>query len=70
MAAGNAAVVVTVAETSTSDSSQPSSSQPEPAAKAPPQPASKLSSPAISMTAALKNVGAVSIRVQNLQYST
>uniref|UniRef100_A0A4W6E242 non-specific serine/threonine protein kinase n=1 Tax=Lates calcarifer TaxID=8187 RepID=A0A4W6E242_LATCA len=43
----------------------PSPSQPESAAKAPVLPASKPSTPAISMTAALKNVGAVSIYLQS-----
>lgn len=61
MAAGGAAV----ADSSTSDSPlpQPIHPQPDSASKAPALPASKLSTPAISMTGALKNVGAVSIRV-------
>ncbi|XP_076582578.1 serine/threonine-protein kinase Nek1 isoform X2 [Chaetodon auriga] len=60
MAAGNAAAAAAVAVSSTSDSPlpQPSPSQPDTAAKAPALPASKpQSTPAISMTAALKNVG-------------
>ncbi|KAA8589670.1 hypothetical protein FQN60_013035 [Etheostoma spectabile] len=62
MAAGNVAAVAAVAAVSpTSDSPlpQPSPSQPDPAAKAPVLPATKPSTPAISMTAALKNVGAI-----------
>ncbi|XP_035509684.1 serine/threonine-protein kinase Nek1 isoform X2 [Morone saxatilis] len=61
MAAGNVAVAAAVAVSSTSDSPlpQPSPSQPDPAAKAPALPVSKPSTPAISMTAALKNVGAI-----------
>ncbi|XP_044054578.1 serine/threonine-protein kinase Nek1 isoform X2 [Siniperca chuatsi] len=61
MAAGSvaaAAAVVAVSSTSDSPLPQPSSSQPDPAAKAPVLPESKPSTPAISMTAALKNVGA------------
>ncbi|KAI3368338.1 hypothetical protein L3Q82_008045 [Scortum barcoo] len=61
VATGNVAVAAAaVAAPSTSDSPlpQPSPSQPEPAAKAPALPASKPSNTAISMTAALKNVGA------------
>lgn len=64
MAAGNvAAAAVAVSSTSDSPLPQPSPSQPDPAAKAPALPASKPSTPAISMTAALKNVGAVSIHL-------
>ncbi|KAG8003471.1 Serine/threonine-protein kinase Nek1, partial [Nibea albiflora] len=65
MAAGNvaaaaaAAAVVAVSSTSDSPPPQPSPSQPDPAAKAPSLPAPKPSTPAISMTAALKNVGAI-----------
>ncbi|KAE8294489.1 Serine/threonine-protein kinase Nek1 [Larimichthys crocea] len=61
MAAGNvaAAAVVAVSSTLDSPSPQPSPSQPDPAAKAPSLPAPKPSTPAISMTAALKNVGAI-----------
>uniref|UniRef100_A0A8D0AQ68 non-specific serine/threonine protein kinase n=1 Tax=Sander lucioperca TaxID=283035 RepID=A0A8D0AQ68_SANLU len=62
MAAGNVAAVAVVAAVSpTSDSPlpQPSPSQPAIAAKAPVLPATKPSTPAISMTAALKNVGAI-----------
>ncbi|XP_033477754.1 serine/threonine-protein kinase Nek1 isoform X2 [Epinephelus lanceolatus] len=63
MAAGNVALaaVAEVAVSSTSDSPlpQPSPSQPDPAAKTPALPVSKPSTPAISMTAALKNVGAM-----------
>ncbi|KAM9358014.1 serine/threonine-protein kinase Nek1 [Symphorus nematophorus] len=61
MAAGNVAAAA-VAVSSTSDSSlpQPSPSQPDPTAKAPALPASKPQpTQAISMTAALKNVGAI-----------
>uniref|UniRef100_A0A4W6E0U6 non-specific serine/threonine protein kinase n=1 Tax=Lates calcarifer TaxID=8187 RepID=A0A4W6E0U6_LATCA len=66
MAAGNvAAAAVAVSTTSDSPLPQPSPSQPESAAKAPVLPASKPSTPAISMTAALKNVGAVSIYLQS-----
>ncbi|XP_034738590.1 serine/threonine-protein kinase Nek1 isoform X4 [Etheostoma cragini] len=62
MAAGNVEAVAAVAAVSpTSDSPLPqtSPSQPDPAAKAPVLPATKPSTPAISMTAALKNVGAM-----------
>ncbi|XP_042339439.1 serine/threonine-protein kinase Nek1 isoform X2 [Plectropomus leopardus] len=62
LAAGNVGTAAeAVAASSTSDSPllQPSPSQPDPAAKAPALPASKPSTPAISMTAALKNVGAI-----------
>lgn len=57
-----------VAASSTSDAPppQPGPSQPEAAAKAPALPTPKPSSPVISMTAALKNVGAVSIHLQSL----
>lgn len=63
VAAAAAVVAVAVSTTSESPLPQPSPSQPEPAAKAPALPASKPSTPAISMTAALKNVGAVSIHL-------
>lgn len=54
------AVAAAAAEiSSTSDTPQAAPSQPEPAAKAPALPASEPSTPAISMTAALKNVGAI-----------
>ncbi|KAM8874333.1 serine/threonine-protein kinase Nek1 isoform 2-T4 [Spinachia spinachia] len=55
VAAGNVAAAAAASSSSTSDGpfKQPSPSQPEPAAKTPPRPA------AISMTAALKNVGAI-----------
>ncbi|XP_040897088.1 serine/threonine-protein kinase Nek1 isoform X2 [Toxotes jaculatrix] len=70
MAAGNiaaaAAVAVAVSTTSDSPLPQPSPSQPEPAARAPALPASKASTPAISMTAALKNVGAITPLKENL----
>ncbi|XP_067370236.1 serine/threonine-protein kinase Nek1 isoform X3 [Channa argus] len=60
MAAGNVAVAaVAVPPTSDSQFPQPNSSEPEPTAKASALPASKPSTPAISMTAALKNVGAI-----------
>ncbi|XP_039984827.1 serine/threonine-protein kinase Nek1 isoform X2 [Xiphias gladius] len=59
VAAAAAVVAVAVSTTSESPLPQPSPSQPEPAAKAPALPASKPSTPAISMTAALKNVGAI-----------
>ncbi|XP_022055195.1 serine/threonine-protein kinase Nek1 isoform X2 [Acanthochromis polyacanthus] len=61
LSGGSEASVAAVAVSSTSDSPppQPSSSQPDPAAKAVALPASKPSTPAISMTAALKNVGAI-----------
>ncbi|XP_061593926.1 serine/threonine-protein kinase Nek1 isoform X2 [Cololabis saira] len=57
-----AAGVAAIADSSPSDSPlpQPVPPQPDPASKAPAVPASKLSTPAISMTGALKNVGAVS----------
>ncbi|GAA6217836.1 serine/threonine-protein kinase Nek1 isoform X1 [Lates japonicus] len=68
MAAGNTAAAAAVAVSTTSDSplAQPSPSQPEPAAKPPVLPASKPSTPAISMTAALKNVGAITPLKENL----
>ncbi len=71
-AAGNIVVAAAVAVSSTSDSPlpQPSPSQPDPAAKTPALPASKPSIPAISMTAALKNVGAVSIHLRSLSHPT
>ncbi|XP_070764810.1 serine/threonine-protein kinase Nek1 [Enoplosus armatus] len=56
--AASAAVSVAVSSTSESPLPQPSPSQPDPAAKAPALPEPKPSTPAISMTAALKNVGA------------
>ncbi|XP_071395125.1 serine/threonine-protein kinase Nek1 [Centroberyx affinis] len=58
--AGVAADAASIAVASTSETPlpQPSPSQPEPAAKALVLPASKPSTPAISMTAALKDVGA------------
>ncbi|XP_023269091.1 serine/threonine-protein kinase Nek1 isoform X1 [Seriola lalandi dorsalis] len=64
MSAGNvaaAAAAVAVSTTSDSPLPEPSPCQPEPAAKASALPASKpsTSTPAISMTAALKNVGAM-----------
>ncbi|XP_059197493.1 serine/threonine-protein kinase Nek1 [Centropristis striata] len=61
MAAGDVAAAAVAACLPTSDSPlpQPSPSQPDPAAKAPVLPASKPYTPAISMTAALKNVGAL-----------
>ncbi|XP_008297134.1 serine/threonine-protein kinase Nek1 isoform X2 [Stegastes partitus] len=61
LSAGSIAAVAAVAVSSTSDSPppQPSSSQPDTAAKVSALPASKASTPAISMTAALKNVGAI-----------
>ncbi|XP_074525003.1 serine/threonine-protein kinase Nek1 isoform X2 [Halichoeres trimaculatus] len=69
MAAGSVAVVA-AAETgsSTSESSLPvpTPSQPDPPAKAPVLPETKPSSSAISMTAALKNVGAMSPLKENL----
>lgn len=72
MAAGNvAAAPAAVAVSSTSDGPlpQPSPSQPDKAAKAPALPASKpQSTPAISMTAALKNVGTVSTHLQSLSH--
>lgn len=70
MAAGNVAAAA-VAQSSTSDSPlpQPISSQQDLAAKSPALPApTPQSSSAISMTAALKNVGAVSIDLQRKQY--
>ncbi|XP_071342924.1 serine/threonine-protein kinase Nek1 isoform X3 [Trachinotus anak] len=73
MAAGNVAAVVVaaaaaVAVSTTSDSPfpQPSPCQPEPAAKASALPAPKPSTPAISMTAALKNVGAMTPLRENV----
>lgn len=67
IAAANVAVppaaVAAVSTTSDSPLPQPTPSQPDPAAKAPALPVSEPSTPAISMTAALKNVGAVSIHV-------
>lgn len=70
MAAGNvAAAVVAVSSTLDSPSPQPSPSQPDPAAKAPSLPAPKPSTPAISMTAALKNVGAVSIYIYKVYHT-
>ncbi|XP_045906162.1 serine/threonine-protein kinase Nek1 isoform X1 [Micropterus dolomieu] len=53
-----AAAAAAVLSTSDSPLPQPSPVQPDPAAKAPALPASKPSKPAISMTAALKQVGA------------
>lgn len=64
MAAGSVAVVAaaeTGSSTSESPPPQPAPSQPDPPAKAPVLPETKPSTTAISMTAALKNVGAVSI---------
>lgn len=68
-AGGNVAAAAAAA--STSDSlPQPSPCQPEPAAKAPALPASKAQpTPAISMTAALKNVGTVSRPFKRNAYS-
>ncbi|XP_069006843.1 serine/threonine-protein kinase Nek1 isoform X2 [Embiotoca jacksoni] len=58
VSAGSVAAPVAVA-VSDSPLPQPSTSQPDHAAKAPVPPASKPSTSAISMTAALKNVGAI-----------
>ncbi|XP_062280769.1 serine/threonine-protein kinase Nek1 [Scomber scombrus] len=70
IAAGNiavaAAAAVAVSTTSDSPLPQPSPAKPDPAAKAPALPASEPSTPAISMTAALKNVGAISSLKENL----
>lgn len=67
MAAGNVAAAAAASVSSTSDGplpAQPSPSQQDPAGKAPAPPAAKPpASSAISMTAALKNVGAVSIHL-------
>ncbi|KAK2835889.1 hypothetical protein Q5P01_016373 [Channa striata] len=60
MAGGNMPVAaVAVPTTSDSPVPQPSASEPETSAKATALPASKPSTPPISMTAALKNVGAI-----------
>ncbi|XP_041862500.1 serine/threonine-protein kinase Nek1 isoform X2 [Melanotaenia boesemani] len=61
-------VAAAASSTSASDSPlpQPSPSQSDPAAKASALPASKPSTPAISMTAALKNVGAITPPKENL----
>ncbi|CAJ1059944.1 serine/threonine-protein kinase Nek1 isoform X2 [Xyrichtys novacula] len=67
MAAGNLAVSTTETGSSTSESllQQPGPAQPDPPAKALVLPESKPSTPAISMTAALKNVGAMSPLKEN-----
>ncbi|XP_053286153.1 serine/threonine-protein kinase Nek1 isoform X1 [Pleuronectes platessa] len=61
MAAGNAAAAAAVAVSTTSDSPlpQPNLSPPEEVTNTPALPPSKTSTPVISMTAALKNVGAI-----------
>lgn len=64
MAAGHVAAAA-VAVSSTSDNPVP---QPNPSDPDPVLPASKPSTPAISMTAALKNVGAVSIPLVSLSH--
>ncbi|KAM7410415.1 hypothetical protein PAMA_001721 [Pampus argenteus] len=68
IAVGNIAAAAAVAVPTTSDSPPPqsSASQPDPAAQAPPLPAPEPSNPAISMTAALKNVGAITPLKQSL----
>ncbi|XP_055364123.1 serine/threonine-protein kinase Nek1 isoform X2 [Betta splendens] len=67
MAAGTvAAAAVAVSTTSDNPVPQPNPSEPDPSAKAPALPASKPSTPAISMTAALKNVGAITPLQENL----
>ncbi|XP_026161115.1 serine/threonine-protein kinase Nek1 [Mastacembelus armatus] len=68
VAAGNAEVAAAVAVSTTSDGPLPqaSPSEPEPAAKAPALPALKPSTQVISMTAALKNVGAITPIKENL----
>lgn len=66
VAAGSVAASVATSSTSDSPLPQPGPSQPEPAAKAPALPTPKPSTPAISMTAALKNVGATTPLKENL----
>ncbi|KAM7013072.1 serine/threonine-protein kinase Nek1 isoform 3-T3 [Tautogolabrus adspersus] len=70
MAAGSVAVAAAAAETASSTSEvplpQPGPSQPDPPTKAPALPETKPSIQAISMTAALKNVGAMSPLKENL----
>ncbi|KAM9848260.1 serine/threonine-protein kinase Nek1 [Aulostomus maculatus] len=68
MAAGNA-VAVAVSAISDSPLTQPSPSQPDPASNAPALPDPEPSTPAISMTAALKNVGATTPVKDNLPAS-
>lgn len=75
MAAGNVAAAAAAASvSSTSDGPLPAQSSPsqqDPAGKAPALPAAKPpASSAISMTAALKNVGAVSIHLNHLSHTT
>ncbi|KAM9763183.1 serine/threonine-protein kinase Nek1 isoform 2-T2 [Menidia menidia] len=67
----SAAAAAAVAVSSTSDGPlpQPSVSQPDTAAKVSALPASILSTPDISMTAALKNVGAITPQKENLNAS-
>ncbi|XP_026201818.1 serine/threonine-protein kinase Nek1 [Anabas testudineus] len=69
MAAENiaaAAVAVAVSTTSDNPLPQPNPSESDPTAQASALPASKPSTPAISMTAALKNVGAITPLKENL----